>query len=797
MFSLFKKDLISLFGSTVSLVVLGLFSVALSLFLWIFPGEYNLIDGGLVITDSMFRLSSILFLVLIPVLTMRSFAEERRQGTWDLLRLRPISSSGLFWSKFSAVVVAISVALLLTAIHPYLLSHYSVEGGAIDGGVVLASYLGLLLWVGACVAIGLFASAISSSQVVAFVVALLLNVCFSFGFELLSVVPGLLFFQSLSDTMSLTAHYKSMQRGVIDSRDLVYFLSLIFIFGLLTSVVIEKRFNKRFIGFTIGGLFLLVVFSFNWFVRFDLTAEKRYSLSDCTKSVLAQLKTPIRVTIYLDGNLNAGFSRLRNGVGELIDESNIYASEPIYYQFINPSASTSAAKREQAYSYLVAKGMKPISVNETDRAGKATQNLVFPWVELISGNDTLRLPLLKNLPGKTGQESLNASLESLELEWVNALQRIVNQHPTSIAFLEGHNELLEPYIADALDRLAHNYRIDRGEVGSDPDVLSGYKVLVIAAPQKPFDEASKFVLDQYVMQGGRILWLVDGAQLAMSELAIKGTTTAASLDLNLTDLFFGYGVRVNPDLLQDEQCISIPLANPDHQADVYPAPWLFAPVLTPNPSHLITQRISPVKTEFASTIDLVGENPTIRKTVLLKTSPHTRVLALPQTVSYQSVFEKHGIDYFNQSNLPVAVLMEGKFTSLYKNRFLPVGISTPNPLKESVATRMIVVSSGNVISNAIRKGKNGEPTPVPLGYEPYMDVQFGNPDFVVNAVQYLAGDEAKIELSSRQFVLRLLDKVLVSEQLTFIQLVVILLPIILLSLFVGSVYWWRRRRYAR
>lgn len=797
MFSLFKKDLYNLFGSAVSLVVLGLYLLIVSLMLWVIPGEYNVVDGGLTVTDSLFQLSSTLFLILIPALTMRSFSEEKRQGTWYLLRLRPVSGNALFWGKFWAVMVAISIAVAITFIHPILLSYYSIEGSGIDWGVVFASYTGLLLWIAACVAIGVFASAISSNQVVAFVLALLINLFFNFGFELLSQIPGLSVFQSASDALSLTARYKSMQRGVIDSRDLIYFVSLIFAFSLAASVIFSSFIQRRKIIFSIVLFAFSAFASVNWFVRFDLTAEKRYTLSNYTKSVLAQLQQPVKVIIYLDGDLNAGFSRLRNGMTELIDECNIYAGAPIYYQLINPSAAHSEAQRSKAYSYLASKGLKPISVNEADREGKMTQKLVFPWAELIAGKDTLCLSMLKQLPGKSGHESLNASLESLELQWVTLLQRTVQKNPTPIAFLEGHDELTEPYVADAMDKLAQTYRIDRGVIGTDPAILAPYKVLIVAAPQKPFSEADKFVLDQYVMQGGRILWLVDGAQLSLSELAQEGTTTAAGLDLNLNDLFFGYGIRINPVLIQDAQCISIPLTNPDNQADVYPAPWIYTPVLTPDASSLITKTLSPVKAEFTSSLDLVGENAAIKKTVLLKTSSRSRVINLPQTVTYQMVFDKIPDNYFNAQNLATAVLLEGQFPSLFANRFLPEGIVAPNPLKYSQPTRMIVVASGSVVRNEVRKKENGAVAAIPLGFEPYMDVQYGNPDFIVNAVHYLAGDESKIILSSRQFVLRLLDKAHINEQLTLIQGSVLVLPVLLLSLLIGGVYFARRKKYGK
>lgn len=793
--SLFRKDFIELFSSTVSINVLGAFLFVLALMLWVVPGEYNVIDGGMAITDSLFRLSSLLLLVLIPAITMRSFADEKRQGTWDLLLLRPWSSSTIFWSKLSAVSAAIFIALLITVIHPLLISSYSAPNSGLDWGVVLTSYVGLMLWVVSLVAIGLFASLVSSNQPMAFVVALSINLIFNFGFELVSIVPGLADLQSFADSLSLTAHYKSMQRGVIDSRDLIYFATLILLFSVLSLFFFRRRENRKAILVQFSLFALLIAASWLWFVRFDLTEERRYTLSNYSKSTLSQVQSPITITVYLDGELNAGFTRLRNGVGELIDESNIYAASPIRYQYVDPTASTSKEVREKAYQYLVSKGMAPISVNETDRSGKISQKLVFPWAQIVSGGDTIRWSLLQNQPGNSGSENLNASLETLELNFSEALHRLVQRQLTPIAFLEGHNELPEPFLASTLDRLARNYRIDRGVIGNDPAILSPYKVVVIAAPQKPFTEAEKFVIDQYLMQGGRVLWLVDGAQLSLNDLSTKGESTAATLDLNLTDLFFNYGVRVNLDLVQDAQCLSIPLKNPDNQGEVFPAPWIYAPVMTPNQQHLIGRNVSPVKAEFVSSMELVGENAKLNKQIILSTSAKSKIIPLPILVSYQMVFDKLSSNYFSNPSVPTAVLLEGNFPSLYRHRFLPAGVNGANALEESKQTRMMVVSAGSVIRNEVRRSKEGNAEPVPLGYEPYEDIQYGNLDFVTNAVQYLAGDEAQIALRSRQFVLRLLDKVRLIENLTLVQLIASIVPLFFLIAMVAILYFWRKRRY--
>jgi gliding-associated putative ABC transporter substrate-binding component GldG len=795
MFSLFKKDFFSLIGSTVGAVVIGLYLVALALFLWVIPGEYNLADGGLAVTETMFLLSSQLLLILIPALTMRVFAEEKRQGTWDMLRVRPISNGRMVMAKFLAVFATVSLGILLSVVHPILLSRFSSPVGNIDWGVVAGSYGGLLMLAAACTAVGIFASAISANQVVAFIVALLINAFLYYGFELLSGIPGFSFFQSWSDLLSLTARYKSLQRGVIDTRDLFYFISLFFIFTKVTAFYLDKYKASKSLFVQVGVWAILLVASGNLFMRFDLTAEKRYSLSDYTKSLLAGMTAPVQVNIYLDGELNAAFTRLKNGTGELIDECNNYSGAPIYYQYLNPSA-TSEAQREKIYSKLIAKGMKPVSVNDADRQGKLTQKLVFPWAEMICGKDTMRVPLLKTLPGKSAHENLNASLESLELNFTEALQWLTRKDPSRIAFLEGHGELPEPYVAEALNKLGSSYVIDRGVVGFDPQILSPYKVLVIAGPQKRFTEADKYVLDQYVMHGGRIFWLVDGVYLPQELLAEKGETTAAALDLNLTDYFFNYGVRINPNLLQDAQCISIPLKAPNGSEEVFPAPWCFSPTLQANPSHLITRNISTVKADFASSLDLVGDNSTVKKEILLATSSHTHILSVPANVSYQSVYQKLPQGYFDAESVPVAVLLEGKFTSLFNNRFLPDSVQGQR-LNECQGGKMIVASTGSIIRNEIRQAQNGQPTQVPLGYVPFMDMQFGNADFIVNAVEYLAGDQGKIALRSRQFVLRLLDQAKVNEKLTLIQVVAVAVPVVLLYLLVIGVFIYRKRRYAR
>ncbi len=795
MLSLFRKDFYALFSSAVAFVVVGLFTTVLALFLWIIPGEYNLVDGGLVVTNPIFHLLSLLMLFFIPLISMRSFTDEKRQGTWDMICIRPISSIKIVFAKYLSIQFFLLIFVVLTFVHPVVLSRCGYPSGNLDIGVLIASYLGLLLLTSAYVVIGVFASAISPNQIVAFLIALFVNLFVTYGFELLGGISSLSFLQNVTDFFSLSSRYRSFQRGVIDSGDMVYFIFITGFFLILTAQYIGKKFFTKAYLYSVSAFGFIALLSMFFYFRADLTEEKRYTISEYTKSVLTNLKSNVEIKIYLAGDLNIGFSRLRNGVGELIDECRTISDVDLNYQYINPSDAQNEGERESHFRQMIAKGMEPVSVNETDRTGKTTQKLLFPWVEMIVGKDTLRFSMLKKVPGKTSQESLNASLESLEMSLADGLRALTRQNPVQIAFLEGHGELPDVNMVDVLDKLGKSYRIDRGVIGNNPAILSPYKVLIIAGPKSAFSETDKFVLDQYLMGGGRIFWLVDGANISHEDLENKGQSTAFYSDLNLTDMFFGYGVRINPVLIQDAQCISIPMKSKKGMEEAYPIPWIYAPTLIPSPRHLITQHSSLVKADYSSSMDVVGENSAVHKEVLLATSSHTRQVGLPHLVSYKSVMAQLSDDYFNQGSTPVALLLEGTFSSLYRNRFIPDGLSGQTLRTESEPTKMVIAASSSIIRNELRNSPSGV-LPVPLGYVPFMNVQFGNPDFVVNVVQYLADDQLKIILGSRQFILRLMDSKILSDYLIIIQITVVILPLVLLSVFILLTYYIRKRRYS-
>ena len=337
----------------------------------------------------------------------------------------------------------------------------------------------------------------------------------------------------------------------------------------------------------VSALYFLSEFFFRW----DLTSEKRYSLSDNTKLLLSDLDEDLLVTIYLDGDLNSGFLRLRKSTKELFEEFSAYSGADVNYQFVNPSAGATNSAREKKYEELEKKGMRGILVHDKTQEGESSQKVVFPWVELSYKGKSRVVNLLKNIPQKSGEENLNSSIETLEYEITDALRILTTTTVPKVAFLEGHGELAEPFVYDISKTLSRYYQVDRGAIADDPAILDEYKALIVAAPSKPFPEKDKYAIDQYIMRGGKVLWLIDGAKISLDSLSTASQTVGVENDLNLSDQLFKYGVRINPDLVQDVQCVLIPV-NMSRLGDApkyEPMPWYYSPLLLAVPSHSVSK----------------------------------------------------------------------------------------------------------------------------------------------------------------------------------------------------------------
>lgn len=525
-------------------------------------------------------------------------------------------------------------------------------------------------------------------------------------------------------------------------------------------------------------LVLVNVLAQHYIWRWDMTDDHRYSLSAPTKALLGQLDAPVKVTLLLGGELNPGFLRLRKATQELIEEMSIYSSESV--DLVCDSDS-------------IPQGVLPIVIHERTHKGQTAQTTIYPYaVVQYKGKQTI-VELLRNNRGLSGEENLNLSIENLEYAFVESLRRLMQTQVEKIAFLEGHGELPEENVYEISQSLAHYYQIDRGVLGNEAGVLDGYRVVIIADPQRPFSDSDKYILDQYLMQGGSILWILSGVQFSTERLSSQGTTPIVPLDLNLTDMLFRYGVRVNASVVQDLQCLPVPVDVSDDpiQPNWQPMPWTYAPLLLTSQSSSITRGVMQVTTTMPSCIEFVGGDDGLHKEVLLVTSSASRLTPAPAEIDLSLATDNES--EFRYSFVPVAASIEGVFSSLFSYRMPPTGMIVDAPLrKSSQPTKQVVVASGSVIRNEWQNGR-----PIPLGYDRYTHTQFGNSDFIVNVVLYLADDVGWMSLRQKEVTLRLLNNRRACEQRVMAQMISIAMPLLLLAVLGGIVLWTRKHQYTK
>lgn len=536
------------------------------------------------------------------------------------------------------------------------------------------------------------------------------------------------------------------------------------------------------------------------FKRFDLTSEGRYTLSDQTKAKLDSLDGVVYFKVYLDGELPVGFKKLQKSVKEMLDEFRVYAGENIQYDFINPSALKTEEEREKEYALLYKKGINPTNLKEKDDEGKVSKKLIWPGAILTYNNKERAVNFLKNKPGVLPEENLNNSIQSLEYELVNAINIVSSKKDKTIGFLQGHDELSEFQTGDVINTLADFYVVHQVTIDGKLDALLGFDALVVAKPRSRFDEKDKFIIDQFIMKGGKVLWLVDLIDVSMDSLSYSSNTMALVKKINIHDQLFRYGARVNLDLIQDMRSAIIPVnVAPGNQEPVWkPRPWHYFPVLFPEEEHPISKNLNMIKMEFAGTVDTVGNNPNIKKEVLLSSSRYSKAVNAPVLISLQTLQQEPDPRNYPESNLPLAVLLEGKFTSLYKNR-IPPEIQENKKIgfqEESKETKMIVIGDGDIIRNPV-KTRGGRKYFLPLGIDKYYKEVFyeGNKNFIINSLNYLCGNQDIMSLRSKEFTLRIMDKKKLKQGITGYRLLNVIAPLLPIFLFALFFNYYRKKKY--
>lgn len=548
------------------------------------------------------------------------------------------------------------------------------------------------------------------------------------------------------------------------------------------------------------------------FTRFDLTSEKRYTLSPTTKEILNDLDDYVYFKVYLDGDFPAGFKKLRRETKEMLDEFRAY-SKYIDYEFINPAESGEEAEIMETYKQLYQAGLKPTDLNVQNSDGSSKQMVIWPGALVSYRNNTeIAIELLENQVGQSDDEALNASMQNLEFRLIDAVKKVTRLMKPNIAFVEGHGELGEQDVYDITKSLSQNYNVVRLEIDGKIDALihrtqdttrdvsafPSYDAIIIAKPTQAFDERDKFLIDQYIMHGGKLLWLVEPVFATMDSLQSQESTVGIEQDLNLDDMLFKYGVRLNRDLLLDLTCAALPIRTGQvgGQARLEYFRWYYFPLLQAASDHPMVRNMNAIKADFVSSMDATTSADDIEQIPLLKTSDYTKVSGAPVFITLAMLRQTPDQRMFSTKGKTVAYLLKGTFTSLYANR-IPQEIMDDQAtdfMETSKPTAMIVVTDGDIIRNQIDIRTR---QPLPLGFDQFTQITYANKEFIENCISYLVDGEGLVDIRSRELKVRLLDPTKVSKQRVTWQVVNTLVPIALIVIlgFVMSLI--RKVKYSR
>lgn len=550
--------------------------------------------------------------------------------------------------------------------------------------------------------------------------------------------------------------------------------------------------NAKHIIIIVIALIALNFISNTIYKRFDLTKDNRYTLSEATTNIINDANSPIIIDVFLEGDdFPSEFRRLQSETRQLLEE---FTSEntQIKYNFINPLQDE--ATRDRNIQQLSARGLTPMQLN-VQESGKSSQAVIFPWALASYNNATVTIPLIKNKIGATQQELVTNSVQHLEYAFADGFSKLIKPKRRKIAVLKGNNQLEDKYIADFAKKLGEYYFLapfTLDSVAVNPqktlDDLNVFDLIISAKPTEAFSEEEKLVLDQFTMKGGKSMWLIDAVAIDKDSLYnATGTNFAVSRDLNLTDFFFKYGVRINPVIVSTLYSAPITLAiGEGSDAQFQNLRWPYSPLASSNSKHPIVNNLNLVKFDFANQIDTLKNN--INKTILLETAPLTKLEGTPRQISLELVTQEQDPALFNKGNQSLGVLLEGKFNSVYDNRIKPFKLSEEQ--NKSAFTKMLIIADGDIIKNDVVNN-----APQELGFDRWTGQTYGNKEFLLNAVNYLLDDNGLINIRSKEIAVTFLNQQKIRAQKTKWQLINILLPLVLLGIFGFVFNYFRNKKY--
>jgi ABC-2 type transport system permease protein len=548
----------------------------------------------------------------------------------------------------------------------------------------------------------------------------------------------------------------------------------------------------------IAALIILNIAGRYVFHRFDFTADKRFTLSDKTKKLLVNNQKPVIITVFLDGELPPAFKRLQAAVNDILSDYKAYTKSEVKIVFVDPIAGLNQADQDTVINNLYEKGIEATNLSVKTEAG-LTQKLVFPMAMIESDGKQLPVKLFQNLDTRGSYEdNINRSIENLEYLFTSSLKKVITGTNPRIGFSESNGELSDLQLADAIHTLSDSYLVGRIDLNSiDKAGLDKLKMLVIAKPKKAFTETEKYKINYFVMNGGRVLWSIDQVNAELDSLRGRSGQMAINNNLNLDDMLFMYGARINYNIIADpansaEIPVSTGVVGGQNQMQL--VPWIYYPVLLPDTALSVVKKLDGIKSEFPSTVDTIGARG-VKKSYILSTSAYNKVYNVPKLFSLQMVGEQLDPRSFQSKPQNVGLMLEGNFPSVFAGRPLPANIAKPYTMESTgKAAKMIVIGDGDIFKNQV-SAQNG--APFPLGFDRYSQRTFGNKALLLNIVDYFTDDDNLIMLRNKEVKIRLLDKAKIKLEKTKWQFINVVAPLLLLIFFAIFQHYYRKYKYAK
>lgn len=839
MFVICIKELKQFFSSLAGFLAVGLFLFIMGLVLFVLPNtstiDFNIFDYGFASLDKYFSLAPWILMLLIPAICMRLLSDEYKQGTFELLITKPIPIQKIVLGKWLGAFLVAVLALLPTVIYMFAVKSLAYNH-EIDTGAMIGSYVGLLLLAGAFTATSLYASSITTNYIVSFLLAAFINFALYTLFLLISRLPMFagnadMYIQSLG----MDDHYQNMSKGMLFLKDVVYFIIVIAVFLHLSYEQVLKRITninkkKKFVRLSLGILvaIALVIGLQNMRYGIDLTAGKRFTLSTPTKDFLKQNENDIDIKLMLTGAMPAELKRLKQSVDFFLQNCRSYAKGAFTVEYVNINNDDDSLVNRYI-NFAAKNGLKPISI-QLEKQDEGSQTVkIMPGAIVTSGNRAVVVDFFKNAIEKGGIQNANSIYSGiskaealLDYKFSQAFFKASLKNDETIAISVGNGESNNIDVANFMV-ITENYYKNRGFIELDKvnGIPKEIATLVINNPTKTFSDKAKMNIDQFLLRGGNVFIAYNSLFATMDSLLNKQTGFIAfPLNTGLDDMLFNYGIRVNPDILQAKYCDSIPLqvGEADGKAQFQLFGWSYFPILQGNHNHPITKSIDNVYTEFGSSIDTIGATNN-KKTILLQTQGATRKVKSPTTINFNEGNLNVVLAKLTENNVPMAALVEGSFNSFYKLRLTP---ALNDSLKKWTGSglitqsekpgKLIVVSDGEVLSNAVESDKEGNPTfPTEMGYNLYTKKQYDNPDFFDNCLLYLSNNTLGLALKeskNKGYKVNFIDPSAMKknikigsafsfERKTMWQYLCVILPTLLVGLGIWFFNYNRKRKYTK